>query len=309
MSLSAVGLLLALSWFPVVLFRAEATGSCPNSPMPCYSCPHLLPGRPGPQGPPGPASAVSEAEVFQLRRELVAEIKCELLKSAGERCPTSCKEILEKNPNTPSGKYWLYIGTAMVEVYCDMETDGGGWTVLMKRQDGSVDFYLNWTEYKNDFGNLEGEHWLGLDNMHLLTNLSGVPAQLRVDLADWEGNTSFAIYDQFSVGDENNDYTLSVSGYQSSSTAGDALTPQNGYHNGQKFSTPDRDNDVWEEGNSAVVNHGPWWYRQGYYSLLTGKYYTSGPQTSLPHGIIWHSWKGWHYSLRVAEMKIRPGGV
>ena len=88
------------------------------------------------------------------------------------------------------------------KVYCDMETDGGGWTVLLKRQDGSVDFYRNWTDYKNGFGNLDGEYWLGLDNMYLLTNLSGDPPQLRVDLADWEGNTSFAKYNQFSVGDE-----------------------------------------------------------------------------------------------------------
>ena len=310
MSLSAVGLLLVLSWFPVVLFRAEATGSCPNSPTPCSSCPHLLPGRPGPQGPPGPAGAVSEAEVLQLRRELVAEIKCELLKSAGERCPTSCKEILEKNPNTPSGKYWLYVGTALVEVYCDMEADGGGWTVLMKRQDGSVDFYLNWTEYKNGFGNLEGEHWLGLDNMHLLTHQSSDPPQLRVDLADWEGNTAFAKYDQFSVGDEDSDYILSVSGYQNNSTAGDSLTAHHNPHNGQRFSTPDRDNDDDTSFDCAVHHHAPWWHKICYYSLLTGKYYTSGgPRHTAPVGIIWYTWKGWHYSLRVAEMKIRPGGV
>ena len=141
------------------------------------------------------------------------EIMCELRTGDTSLRPaTSCKEIHECNSTAPSGKYWLNTRTGPVEVYCDMETDGGGWTVLMKRQDSSVDFYLNWTEYRNGFGNLEGEHWLGLDNMHLLTNLSGVPAQLRVDLADWEGNTSFAIYDQFSVGDENNDYTLFVSG-------------------------------------------------------------------------------------------------
>ena len=68
-----------------------------------------------------------------------------------------------------------------------------------------MDFYRNWTDYKSGFGNLEGEHWLGLENMHLL---SGVTAQLRVDLADWEGNTAFAKYDQFSVGDEDSDYCL-----------------------------------------------------------------------------------------------------
>ena len=185
-----------------------------------------------------------------------------------------------------------------------METDGGGWTILLKRQDGSVDFYRNWTDYKSGFGNLEGEHWLGLDNMYLLTHQSSDPPQLRVDLADWEGNTSFAKYDQFSVGAEDSDYTLSVSGYQSASPAGDSLT----YHNGQRFSTPDRDNDAWD-GHCTVFLHGPWWHRSCNWSLLTGKSYTSGePSSSTPNDMKWGSWKGL-YSLRVAEMKIRPGGV
>ena len=143
------------------------------------------------------------------------------------------------------------------KVYCDMETDGGGWTVLLKRQNGSVDFYRNWTDYKNGFGNLDGEYWLGLDNMYLLTNLSGDPPQLRVDLADWEGNTSFAKYNQFSVGDEDSAYTLSVTGYQSDSTAGDSL---NTIHHGQRFSTPDMDNDIWGSDNCAALCSGPWWH-------------------------------------------------
>ena len=197
-------------------------------------------------------------------------------------------------------------------VYCDMETDRGGWTVLLKRQDGSMDFYLNWIDYKNGFGNLEGEYWLGLDNMYLLTNLSGVTAQLRVDLADWEGNTAFAKYDQFSVGDEDSDYILSVSGYQSASTAGDSLA----FQNGQRFSTPDRDNDA-GIGHCALNFHGPWWHNDCYTSFLTAKYYNGeGPWNTVPHGegpriqgsygITWYDWKGWYYSLRLAEMKIRP---
>ena len=127
-----------------------------------------------------------------------------------------------------------------------------------------------------------------------------------VDLADWEGNTSYAKYDQFSVGDEASEYTLSVSGYQSASTAGDSLASR---HNGQRFSTPDRDNDVLGL-HCAAYWHAPWWHRDCYESLLTGKYYTSGgPRNTVPYGIIWYTWRGWYYSLRVAEMKIRPGGV
>ena len=308
MSLSRVGLLLALSWFPVLFLRTEAAGSCPAA---IKSTPYILglPGKPGEPGPPGPPGALSDAELQKLRKE-IEELRCDLHKGdTAIHLAVSCKEIKDCNSTSPSGKYWLKTTTRPVEVYCDMETDGGGWTVLLKRQDGSVNFYRNWTDYKKGFGNLEGEHWLGLDNMYLLTNLSGVTAQLRVDLADWEGNTSFAKYDQFSVGDEDSDYTLSVSGYQSASTAGDSLT----YHNGQRFSTPDRDNDMTDtfaDGRCAVFFHGPWWHRDCYTSLLTGKYFTSGgPRDTVPRGIIWYTWNGWYYSLRVAEMKIRPGGV
>ena len=70
-----------------------------------------------------------------------------------------------------------------------METDGGGWTVFQRRQDGSVDFYRNWTDYENGFGNLTGEFWLGLSKINRLTKASNT---LRVDLEDFDGNTSYA---------------------------------------------------------------------------------------------------------------------
>ena len=211
-----------------------------------------------------------------------------------------CYDAMLRGANK-SGVYTIHPINASnsFNVYCEMETDGGGWTVLLKRREGGVDFYLNWAEYKNGFGDLEGEHWLGLENMHLLTHQSSDPSQLRVDLEDWEGNTAFAKYNKFSVGDEPSGYTLSVSLYQFSSTAGNSLT----YHNGQKFLTPDRDGD-----NVCVVgNHAPWWYKSCYNSLLTGVYYTYDVRRySGPYGIIWIHWKGNRYSLRVADMKIKP---
>ena len=50
-----------------------------------------------------------------------------------------------------------------------MDTDDGGWTVFQRRMDGSVDFYLNWIDYENGFGDLNGKFWLGLSKIHRLT--------------------------------------------------------------------------------------------------------------------------------------------
>ena len=62
---------------------------------------------------------------------------------------------------------------------CDQKTAG---TVFQKRLDGSVNFFGGWTEYKNGFGHLKGEYWLGLDKIHRLTQAQR--NQLRVDFED-----------------------------------------------------------------------------------------------------------------------------
>ena len=104
-------------------------------------------------------------------------------------------------------------GLGAFRVYCDQTTARGGWTVLQKRLNGSVDFYRGWDEYKNGFGDLNGEFWLGLDKIHRLTKQT--QNKLRVDLEDFEGNTAYAEYDNFVVADEASDYTLSQLGQYS----------------------------------------------------------------------------------------------
>jgi len=175
-----------------------------------------------------------------------------------------------------------------------MDTDGGGWTVFQRREDGSVDFYRYWTDYQQGFGNLSGEFWLGLDKIH---RLASTATQLRVDLQDFEGNSAYAQYSSFSVGDSASKYTLSVSGY--TGTAGDSLSS----HNGDKFSTRDQDNDDYDRSCAQLYKSG-WWYNGCHDSNLNGLYH-GGYHSNHGDGVNWRTWRGFDYSQKFTEMKLR----
>ncbi|KAI8481645.1 hypothetical protein Bbelb_406460 [Branchiostoma belcheri] len=116
---------------------------------------------------------------------------------------------------------------------------------------------------------------------------------------DFEGNSAFAKYSTFRVEDEGHMYRLTVEGF--SGTAGDALTVR---HSSTFFSTKDRDND--SVGSScARTYHGAWWYSDCHNSNLNGLY-QAGAHQDHGDGINWQPWKGWYYSLKRTEMKIRP---
>ena len=110
-------------------------------------------------------------------------------------------------------------GGSPIQVLCDMTTDSGGWTVFQRRLDGSVDFFQGWESYKNGFGDLNGEFWLGNDNLHRLTASADV--MLRVDLEDFDGNITYAEYTTFQVADEADKYRITFGGYNG--TAGDSM--------------------------------------------------------------------------------------
>ena len=183
---------------------------------------------------------------------------------------------------------------SMIQVYCDMETDGGGWIVFQRRMDGSEDFYRRWIDYEKGFGSLTGEFWLGLNKIH---RLSVNQTTLRVDLQDFENNTRYAKYSTFKVLDSSTDYRLSIAGY--SGDAGDSLDDANG----QRFSTKDRDNDISFD-HCAIAFKGGWWYEACHEANLNGLYH-SGNHSSYADGINWYHWKGYYYSLKFTEMKLR----
>ncbi|GAB0198295.1 ficolin-1-like [Grus japonensis] len=209
----------------------------------------------------------------------------------------NCQELLGKG-KILSGWYTIYPqGCNATTIFCDMDTDGGGWIVFQRRWDGSVNFLRDWYSYKRGFGSQLTEFWLGNDNIHFLTSLG--PCELRIDLRDFENNYYFAKYASFRVLGESEKYKL-VLGDFLGGNAGDSLS----YHKDMPFSTTDQDNDM-SSFNCATEYKGAWWYNDCHYSNLNGMYWL-GIHGSYADGINWKTGKEYHYSHKRTEMKFRP---
>ncbi|XP_042214855.1 techylectin-5A-like isoform X2 [Homarus americanus] len=216
----------------------------------------------------------------------------------------NCLEVQELQGHRVSGVYsiWPYecCRDRVVQVYCDMETVGGGWTVVQRRDkyETQEDFYQPWTRYVEGFGNLTQEFWLGLDNLHALTSQSNITYEARIDLGDFEGGKRWAQYTSITVEDANSSYKLVLGEY--SGDAGNSMD----HHTGRKFSTYDRDSDD-HATNCASTYKGAWWYGGCHNSNLNGQY-MEGATGQAAQGIIWQAWLGDGYSLKKTEIKIRP---
>ena len=119
-----------------------------------------------------------------------------------------------------------------------METDNGGWMLIQRRINGSVDFHRNWTDYKNGFGDLEREFWYGLENIHCLTTRYDV--ELRIELGNETTPSVVWTYQLFKVGGAVTDYTLTIGQGQGVGGTYDSMAG----NNGRRFTAPDNDNDV-----------------------------------------------------------------
>ncbi|XP_074475529.1 microfibril-associated glycoprotein 4-like isoform X1 [Sebastes fasciatus] len=214
--------------------------------------------------------------------------------------PLDCSDIYNHDNSRPSGVYTIYpIGsTSAVQVYCDMDSLDGRWTVFQRRMDGSVNFYRPWDHYKMGFGSAAGEYWLGLENLFQLTLRKRY--ELLVDMEDFIGNKVFARYSSFAIDPESYGYTLHVSGFTDGG-AGDSLS----VHNGMKFSTFDKDQDT-SDANCARHYLGAFWYVGCHSTNPNGVYRWGADSTLHAVGVEWASWKGYNYSLKTISMKIRP---
>ena len=165
--------------------------------------------------------------------------------------------------------------------------------MFQRRVDGSVDFDRDWKNYSHGFGSLEGEHWLGLSKLYRLANVS-FPNEVQVDMGDFQGNTAYAKYSSFYIEGSSAEYKLHVSGY--TGNAGNSFT----HHNGRKFTTKDNDNDGYSS-NCAVLYPGAWWFVSCHHCHPNGLY----GDDRYGKGINWNAWKGFQYSLKDIQFKIR----
>ncbi|XP_042218498.1 uncharacterized protein LOC121863773 isoform X2 [Homarus americanus] len=221
---------------------------------------------------------------------------------------TDCSDLLSQGVThstlfnfSPGSLYHLQQGHDFYTRYCDLETGGGGWTVIQRRGmygPPYLNFTRDWQEYKEGFGDISREFWWGNDNIYRL--LRDQDVMIRFDLWDFEDNYAYAEYLSFRIGAEMDNYRLNVFGYRGN--ASDSFSAHNGY----LFSTYDRDNDEAPECcPCAPAYGGGWWFYSCFESNLNGDYHTDPKDNDYYRGIIWELWLG-DYSLRATEMKIRP---
>lgn len=262
-----------------------------------------------------------ESDLVVIMRRMYESLtkRLNLLKSRVTSVEQTARDILArltvmdcsdlKQGTSGSGIYTFHLdhnGKRPVTVVCDMETDGGGWTVVQRRLPHSkdVNFDRGWHDYKVGFGHASTDYWVGLENLYIWTNTRHY--ELRIDLSDFEGETAYAQYDRFYVEGENEGYRLHVSGY--SGTTGDSLgnegKPDNFTANGMMFTTHDEDHDTSHEINCAKYwKIGGWWFNRCSWANLNGPYREQGEGDGI--GINWHMWRNKEY-LRSSTMMIRP---
>ncbi|XP_046585477.1 uncharacterized protein LOC124292442 [Haliotis rubra] len=147
------------------------------------------------------------------------------------------------------------------KVFCEM-VHKGKLTILRITPDAPyVDFNRTFTEYKDGFGDLEGNLWLGLEKFYYLTNHRNMVLKVVVKTNGYEKQTSFRqrFYNDFKLSSESDGYRFNFSSHETKpgeAALGDCLTEVKGL----PFSTIDNDRDT-KVGNCAKTHLSGWWYK------------------------------------------------
>ena len=199
-----------------------------------------------------------------------------------------------------SGVYNVNLpGHQLKSVYCYMDNKGDAWMTFQRRFDGSVDFNRNWDDYKNGFGNVESEYWLGNDILHRITSSGSY--DLYVVAKSFGGEVKYKRFKGFTISSEATNYVFHYDsvfpGYS------DHLTLYSSTLN-RSFSTFDQDNDSYGDGSCALQYNGGWWFGMCHADLMNGPY-SPTEACSVARGLHWKAWLGHSKSLKETMMLIK----
>ncbi|XP_066910255.1 fibrinogen-like protein 1 [Clytia hemisphaerica] len=179
------------------------------------------------------------------------------------------------------------LGKYRRRVFCLMQHAGGGWMAFQRRFDGSVRFMnRNWREFKEGFGNEEGEYYLGNELLNLLTTDEGHDWLVRG--TNWDGITQMKMIHNVIVESETDWYRLNYDASDIDSTFSTVWYGE--VMRGMKFSTFDEDHDIASTKNCAA-KHGGWWHKECHGVAMNGPYWANEHYrpSNDANGIIW--WK------------------
>ena len=216
----------------------------------------------------------------------------------------------------PSAKSGLYairdpcdklFTTSRLTVNCDMEADGGGWTIIQRRNAsmGWVNFARSWADYEKGFGDLDGEFWIGLKNIHELTNQQRMSLRLSV----WNNTVHYVNwnYPFFRISDGSGRYALMQHIGVGSGEGSDTRAFTHEGHTNYYFTTVDYFSG---NRNCGYRRQSGWWYYNGICAMTTnpnGLHQPSGLRDSDAAGerLVYRNSTKYHIYTH-SEMKICP---
>uniref|UniRef100_A0A0K8R8G2 Putative ficolin/ixoderin n=1 Tax=Ixodes ricinus TaxID=34613 RepID=A0A0K8R8G2_IXORI len=194
-------------------------------------------------------------------------------------------------------------------VWCDMETDGGGWTVIQRRsktEGEGTEFERSKKDYDDGFYNSHSSsYWIGNENIHALTTSPNSKQVLRIEMTRNTKEKIIVQYSTFKVASKKDYYQLTIGGYSSPNGSDyDALKHQNG----GRFVIAD--GSYHHDPCSRSRISGGWWFtiRGCMQSNLNGRKLNKVPPHTKGLGITWYKRgdsSSYQYVYESVEMKIR----
>ena len=180
----------------------------------------------------------------------------------------TCKDLLTKVPLTQTGVYWIDPdgagGLAAFRAFCDMDTDGGGWTLVWSNLRGGNPKFENnmkWATAIDTLPLVKGTLGDDPEKFQVYTGLNrwiSLGTELRYSWAHDYGKPIDQSYRCTYKLEPANNFRITFSACKQ--LVGNVVPGLVSSHAGQKFTTIDKDNDTYGQNCASSYSGSPWWY-------------------------------------------------